>query len=197
MDKAFFITIAIVGITSTAISFIPSEKMHKSIKILLFILILLCLVFQSFYGWKEKTSADKKDFRDALYQDESLRRQFSISEDIKRLRDKENKGLLTDNEYSLYIARYLESIDNTLKFKDGRNIREWITLYYSEVDKIPSFYSLEDWKEAENLIYANMLNEINGQFASRGTFNSGMRPKLLEQFKAERERLLKEKGNIK
>ena len=193
MDKTFFITLAIVGIVSAAISFVPSEKMSRGIKTILFAVIALCLMFQGWYGWKEKKASDLKAFKDALYQDESLRGQVSISKDIKDLKDKEKKGLLTNDDYSLYIARYLESIDHTLKYRDGKNTREWITLYYDEVRRIPSHFSLEDWKEAEKLIYNSMINEINGHFAARGTFDSGMRPKLIETFKTERERVMKSK----
>jgi len=121
----------------------------------------------------------------------------SISQDIKELKDKEKKGLLTGDDYSLYIARYLESIDQTLKFRDGKNTREWITLYYDQVGKIPSYFSLDDWKEAEKLIYSSMVNEINGHFAARGTFDSGMRPKLIETFKTERDRVIKAKESGK
>jgi len=193
MDIIFFITIGAVGIISAAISFIPSKKISKGIKTILFIAIILCLIFQSWYGWNDKKTSDIKAFKDAIYQDESLRGQVSISKDINDLKDKEKKGLLSGDDYSLYIARYLESIDHTLKYRDGKNTREWITSYYEEIGKIPSFFPLGDWKKAENLIYISMLDEINGQFAARGTFDSGMRPKLIETFKAERERAIKAK----
>ena len=193
MDIIFFITVGIVGVISAAISFVPSEKMGRGIKTILFFVIAVCLLFQGWYGWQEKKSSDLKAFKDALYQDESLRGQVSISQDIKELKEKEKKGLLSESDYSLYIARYLESIDQTLKFRDGKNTREWVTTYYDEVSKIPSYFSIADWKEAEKLIYDSMVNEINGHFAARGTFDSGMRPKALEIFKTERERVIKAK----
>lgn len=193
MDIMFFITVAIVGVISAAISFVPSEKMGRGMKTILFFVIALCLLFQGWYGWQEKKSSDLKAFKDALYQDETLRGQVSISQDINDLKSKEKKGLLSESDYSLYIARYLESIDHTLKFRDGKNTREWITSYYDAVGKIPSYFSLEDWKAVEKLIYDSMVNEINGHFASRGTFDSGMRPKALETFKTERERVIKAK----
>ncbi len=197
MGIMFFITVAIVGVISAAISFVPSEKMGRGMKTLLFFVIVLCLLFQGWYGWQEKKSSDLKAFKDALYQNESLRGQVSISQDIKKLKEKEKKGLLSESDYSLYIARYLESIDQTLKFRDGKNTREWVTTYYDEVSKIPSYFSIEDWKEAEKLIYDSMVNEINGHFAARGTFNSGMRPKAVETFKTERERVIKAKESGK
>ena len=193
MDKIFFIIVGVVGVISAINIFVPSEKMTRSIRITLFSVIALCLVFQSWYGWKEKKSSDRKAFKDALYQDESLQGQSSISKDLQELKAKEKKGLLSEAEYPLYIARYLESIDQTLKFRDKKNSREWITLYYDEVNKIPSYFSLADWKESEKLIYSSMVNEINGQFAATGRSDNGRRPKLLEMFKAEHERVIKAK----
>ena len=193
MDKLFFISIAIVGIVSAVISFVPDQKLNIIAKIFLFILIVLCLLFQGWYGWREKKASDYKDFRDELYQDETLRSQTKISKDLEELKEKEKKGLLSGNDYSLYITRYLESIDRTLKYSGGKNRREWVTTYYTEVDKIPDYFTFEEWKDAEKLIYDSMVNEINGHFNMRGTYNSGMRPKLLEIFAKERDRLLKAK----
>jgi len=193
MDKLFFISIAVVGIVSATISFLPEQKLNFGFKLFLFILIVPCLSFQVWYGWKEKKSADYKDFRDELYQDETSRGQTKISSDIKELKEKEKKGLLTDKDYSLYITRYLESIDRTLKYSGGKNRREWVTTYYTEVEKIPDYFNFGEWKDAEKLIYDSMVNGINGHFNMRGTYNSGMRPKLSEIFAIERERLLKAK----
>jgi hypothetical protein len=197
MDKIFFVTVGLVGVISAAISFVPSEKISWPLKIVLFIAIAICLLFQGWYGWQDKNLSNLKAFKDALYQNESLRGQVSISQDIKELKAKEKKGLLSESDHSLYIARYLESIDQTLKFRDGKNTREWVTTYYDEVNKIPQYLSLEDWKESEKLIYNSMVNELNGHFAARGAFDSGMRPKLLETFKIERERVIKAKESGK
>lgn len=193
MDTTFFISIFVVAIISAAISFISENKIGKAIKFCLFFVIVLCLIFQGWYGWKEKRVTDYKDFKNELYQDQTLQGQTKISKDLKELKEKEEKGLLTDDDYSLYITRYLESIDRTLKYSGGKNTREWITTYYTETGKIPSYFSFEEWEDAEKIIYESMVNEINGHFSMRGTFNSGMRPKLLEIFSKERERLLKAK----
>lgn len=193
MSTIFFVSIAIVGILSAANSFIPGNRIPKGTKIFLFVLIAVCLGFQGWYGLKEKEAADDKAYQDALYQDESLRKQESISKNINDLKEKEKKGLLTDNDYSLYISRYLESIDHTLKYQGGKNTREWVTSYYEEIAKIPNFFNFEEWTNSEKLIYDSMINEINGQFAARGTFGGGGRPKLLEIFKQERESLLNAK----
>ncbi|MFA5060498.1 MAG: hypothetical protein WC676_07725 [Candidatus Omnitrophota bacterium] len=193
MELIFFISIVIVGVITTVISFIPSKKMLKGIKITLFVVIILCLIFQAWYGWNDKKASHVKDLKDAWYQDESLRGQALISDDIRQLKDKEKKGLLSGDDYLLYIARYLESIDQTLKFRDGKNTWEWITAYYNEVSKIPSYFSLADWKEAEKLIYGSMVNEIDDHFAARGRSGGGVRPKVLEIFKTERERTIKAK----
>ena len=116
-----------------------------------------------------------------------------INQKLDALKEKERKGLLEGSDYSLYIVRYLESIDHTLKFKDGKNTREWLIVYYKAVRDIPDYFSPQEWKESEKLIYENMLQEIDGHFNMRGTFDSGMHKKLLEMFKNERDRLIKAK----
>jgi len=184
MDILYFISLVIVAIISV-------RELRKNKKF--FILIVICLVFQGWYGYKEKISGKFKDFRNALYQDEILKKQGEISKDIREMKEKEKKGLLTDSDYSLYIVRYLESIDHTLKYAGGKDIREWITTYYDAVDKIPDYFTPQEWKESEKLIYESMLEEITGHFSMRGTLRSGMSAKLFEAFKSERERLLKAK----
>ena len=192
MGIVFFITIVSVGIMTAAISFVDSEKMSKGIKIFLFAGIILCLIFQGWYGWNEKEATDRKDSKDNSFQNESLRGQDAIQCDIRELKEKEKKGLLTGADHSLYIARYLESIDHTLRFGDGRNTSEWVTLYYDEVEKIPSFFSLEDWKKAEKLIYTSIRDEISGYFAARNR-TGPVRLKVIEVFNEERNRVVKSK----
>lgn len=122
--------------------------------------------------------------------DEQMRMTLQGLEDLK---EKEKKGLLKDSDYTLYIVRYLESIDHTLKFKGGKDTREWLTTYYEAVERIPSYFNPQEWRESEKLIYESMVNEIGGHFNMRGTFGSGMHKELLEIFKNERVRLIQAK----
>lgn len=193
MDRLFYGSLFIIGFISISLALLPERKLRKCFKISLLFIVVLCLGFQGWYGFKEKRIADYKDLKDELYKDETLRRDAEILRNINELKEKEKKGILTDNDYSLYIVRYLESIDHTLKYADGKNTREWITTYYDAVNKIPDYFTPQEWKESEKLIYESMMGEITSYFSMRGTLKSGISAKLFETFKRERNRLLKAK----
>jgi hypothetical protein len=195
MDKLFYISIAIVAILSTISNFYQ-HKFARRIKNGVIIAIFLCLGFQVFYGIREKKAADNKAVSDEMYQDRSIRNLADISRDVnelKELEEKKEKGLLTNNDYIRYVVLYLESIDRTLKFKDNVNVRSWITVYYEEVEKTPSFYNFQEWTNRELMINRSILGAINSDFSARGLYNSGMRTSVIESFQEERERLLNAK----
>ena len=88
------------------------------------------------------------------------------------------------------IRKVLERIDTNLTRLGAKSTRQWIGTYYNAINKIPDCFGAEEWEETEDIIYASMVEEINGDFSARGMFQSGMRKKLLELFKKEREKLL-------
>lgn len=191
MDSFYYISLLVVGVVTMLIRFVPETKFKTVYKNLSFILIVICLIFQFCYGLREKRKADYKDRRNEFTQDELSRKQTEISENIEELKEKEKKGLLTDTEYSRYIAYHLENINLTLRRNGWKNVREWVMTYYDEVNKIPSYFSLNDWKESEKFIYESFIDEINGNFNSRNMYNG--RLKVLETFNKERDRLLASK----
>lgn len=190
MDKIFFGSLTVVGIIGALLALIPEQKLKKGVKITLFIGILMCLVFQGYYGLSEKKKEDYRNFLEGLYQDAMLRKTNQLSEDFREFKEKEKKGTLTSDDYNRYIVHYLEMINLTLKRFDWKNTREWVTTYYDEVDKIPSYFTLQEWKESEKFIYNSMIKEINGNFASRNIYNSSIRQGVLKTFNTERKRLL-------
>jgi hypothetical protein len=113
---------------------------------------------------------------------------FETSEDIKVLKEKEKKGLLTDAEYGRYIAHYLENIDLSIKSFRWKNTHELVTAYYDEISRIPPYFTPEEWKESEKFIYNSFVDEIEGNFSSRNMYNSGIRLKVLENFNKEHTR---------
>ena len=115
------------------------------------------------------------------------------------MKQKEQKGLFTEADYGRYIALHLENINLSLRRLNSKNMRERITTYYEEVNKIPVYFNSQEWKESEKFIYDSMLDEINGDFNSRNMFDSGLRTKALEIFNKERNRLIqaKERGLTK
>ena len=193
MDIFYYISLALVGIITFAVSFIPEKKFKKSYKKLSFWLVVIFLFFQGWYGYQEKKKTDYNDSRNQFTQDQIFTRQNEISENIKDLKEKDKKGLLTDAEYGRYIAYYLENIDLSIKRFGWKNMREWVTVYYDEVGKIPAYFTLEEWRSGEKFIYDSFVDEINGNFSSRNMYDSGIRLKVLESFKKERERLLSAK----
>lgn len=190
MDIFYYISLFIVGIVTALVSFVPEKKFKRNYKKLSFIIILICLGFQSWYGLQEKKKSDNKNFRDELTQEQLSRKQTDISKNIEELKEKDKKGILTDAEYGRYIAYHLENINLTLERSKWNNMREWVTTYYDEVGKIPSYFTPEEWKEAEKFIYNAFIEEINGNFSSRNIYDSGIRLKVLDMFAKEHNRLL-------
>lgn len=193
MDIYYYISLAAVGIITALVSFIPEKKFKKRYKKLSFIAILICLAFQSWYGFQEKRKADYKESRNEFTQEQLSRKQAEISDNIEDLKKKDKKGLLTDAEYGRYIAYHLENINLTLERAGWKNMREWVAAYYEETNKIPSYFTPEEWKESEKFVYDSFIEEINGNFSSRNMYDSGIRLKVLEIFNKERNRLLSAK----
>ena len=150
-------------------------------------------MFQGWYFYKDKQEESYKDRRDAYYQSENLRKQDKISNDIDEMKQKEQKGLFTEADYGRYIALHLENINLSLRRLSSRNMRERVTAYYDETNKIPAYFNPQEWKEGEKFIYDSMIEEINGDFNSRNMFDSGLRTKALEIFNKERNRLIQAK----
>ncbi len=102
---------------------------------------------------------------DKQYQKEILKMGIGISKNLDEIKEKMSDKLLTD--------------------------KDWITIYYNTVEKIPVYFTPKEWKDSERLLYEHLLEEINGQFSMRGT--EGSRISTIENFKKERNKLLQAK----
>lgn len=190
MKIVYFIAAFYLGILGILALFLELNKLNWFWKLALGLFAIVAIVLTIAYRHIEKKIDDWQR------QNSEMRAEHQaqvINQKLDALKEKEKKGLLEDSDYSLYIVRYLESIDHTLKFKGGKNTREWVATYYKAIQDIPTNFNQQEWRDAEKLIYENMLEEIDGHFNIRGTFNSGMHKKLLEIFKNERDRLIKAK----
>ncbi len=190
MDIIFFISIGVVGIISILVGFLPQKKLSKRLKMLFLGVTIVCLAYQGVYGLKEKRMSDYKSYKSEVYQSDILRRQGELSDNMKELKEKGKKGILTEADYGQYICNYLESIDLSLKRFGWKHSRERVIDYYEEIAKIPDYFTFQEWKESENFIYNSMVDEINNNFSARNIYNSGIRIKALENFKKERDRLI-------
>jgi len=187
-DNVFFISIVVVGIISIVVGFFPQKKLY--LKILFLAVTAACLIYQGFYGFKEKRISDYKSRKTDLYQNDISMRQSDISDNIKELKEKNKKGVLTEADYGQYICNYLESIDLSLKRLGWKHSRERIIDYYEEIAKIPDYFTFQEWSESEGFIYNSMVDEINNNFSARKMYDHGIRTKVLESFKKERDRLI-------
>jgi len=93
------------------------------------------------------------------------------------------------------LRKGLEQIEQHLVSLMGKTTREWITTYYDAIERIPDSFIPEQWKDTEKIIYDSLVEEVNGEFTARGVFQSGMRIKLLEILKKERDKLLETRKN--
>ncbi|MDD5045114.1 MAG: hypothetical protein PHH69_03720 [Candidatus Omnitrophica bacterium] len=194
MKFIYYFAALYLGLLGIGAFFVELNKWNWYLKLALGLVagvaVILTFAYQMF---EKKVDEVKREYSEMRAEN----RTREIKKGIEELKEKEKKGLLTPADYSLYISRYLESIDNTLKYQEGKNDRELVTTYYEEVSKIPSYFSIKEWEESEKFIYDSMVNEINNQFAFRGTFDSGVRIQLLGIFEKERKRLIeaKERGS--
>jgi len=66
-----------------------------------------------------------------------------ISKKIEELKEKDKKSLFTETDYFRYIVYQLEQVNLSLMRQEGKNMREWMTTYYKEVGKIPSYPEIQ------------------------------------------------------
>lgn len=93
------------------------------------------------------------------------------------------------------LRKVLEQIEQHLVRLMGKTTRQWITTYYDAIKRIPDSFIPEQWKDTEKIIYDSLVEEVNGEFTARGMYQSGMRTKLLDILKKEREKLLETRKN--
>ncbi len=116
-----------------------------------------------------------------------------ISHKLDDLKEKEKKGLFTNGDYLNRISLQLEELNINIQSQGNLVRPQYLTSYFNELAKIPDFYTWEEWKETENVLYQHILTGINGHFNARGVYNSGMRTALIDEFNKERDKYIKAK----
>ncbi|MBL8012653.1 MAG: hypothetical protein JNN05_02280 [Candidatus Omnitrophica bacterium] len=187
----YYISSFYLGILATIALGVDLTKLHWFWKLTLGLLALIALVLSIAYQHIEK----KIDERNKMMTEfRSEQRAREITQKIDELDAKEKKGLFSDKDYLSRISLELESLNITLKNQGNLIKEQYLTSYFNEIASIPSFYNWEEWSSTEGILFQRVLDHINGHFAARGTFHSGMREALITQFKQEREKLLKAKA---
>lgn len=187
MNILFYLAFGYITLVGCLSVFLEPSKIHPLLKVLMIASSMLVVIILIRYQVVEKK---QKEYTDYIA---SMERQ-GIQKEIKSLKAKEKKGLLENSDYLRYISLRLEELSHSLRSIGRAHRRDFILDYFTDVAKIPTYFNFEEWKETEAMIYQKAVNYINADFSARGIANSGMRIKLLEDFKKEREKLVKAKG---
>jgi len=163
---------------------------NRFIKWGLLVVAICFLSFNLYYNCLEKKS---ELISEQLFQNRTEEKLNKVNEKMDELDKKEEKGPLDDIDYLRYISLNLEKLNINMNMIRRTYKRDFILDYFIDVAKIPDYFNLDEWKETETMIYRRTTDSINGDFNSRGMFDSGLYKKLMEDFKKEREKLIKAK----
>jgi len=132
---------------------------------------------------QEEESFDRREMKSGI---NSLSNQQRIEETEKR------ENLKTTKDYLRYGMMQIDDINHNLRViaRNSSIYRNFLLLYFEQVEKIPHFFNQNEWESSESEIYNSLVNKINDDFESRGLFKSGLREKQLDLLKNERGRLL-------
>lgn len=132
---------------------------------------------------QEEEVFDRQEIKSGV---NSLSNQQRIEETEKR------ENLKTTKDYLRYGMMQVDDINHNLRIiaRNSSIYHNFILLYFEQVEKIPCFFSQNEWEDTELEIYDSMVNRINEYFNLAGMFESSARKKQLEILKKEREKLL-------
>ncbi|PIQ90211.1 MAG: hypothetical protein COV71_05835 [Candidatus Omnitrophica bacterium CG11_big_fil_rev_8_21_14_0_20_41_12] len=190
MKVIYYSSIFYLGAFAIVVAFPFFTRWHWLIKLAVALLAFVALILSIAYQHLEKKT-EELDKRIAEMRDEQ--RTQVISKKLDDLKEKEKKGLFTDKDYLNRIALQLEELTINIESQSKLVRQQYLTAYFDEVAKIPAFYTWEEWKETEGILYSRILNGINGIFNLRGMFSSSERVALIDEFNKERDKYLKAK----
>jgi len=132
---------------------------------------------------QEEEFFDRQEIKSGV---NSLSNQQRIQEIEKR------ENLKTTKDYLRYGMMQVDDINHNLRIiaRNSSIYHNFILLYFEQIEKIPCFFSQDEWEDSESGIYNSMVNRLNRYFNLGGAFRSSVREKELEALKKEREKLL-------
>ena len=164
------------------------------LKVILAILAIVSCIYSISYQQTEKKKEEiKQENRYGQSEIAANYRAQSLKEKIDESKEKEKSGLFQNSDYLNRICYYLEQLNLIIRNKGNMAQEQFLISYFNQVDKIPTFYTWEEWKETESVIFNHMLQELEGHFSSRGTYGGGAQKALCDEFIKERGRYLKAK----
>ena len=169
--------------------FVDYKKINKWLKLTLILLIILGNVFSIYQQEKERREDQAVQ---SWYAQANAQGLGSVSQAIEDLKPKDNPFKMEENETaSMFLDRNFLRLKDVLGTDNMVGKDQYLTIYFDEASKIPSFYTLEEWKETENILYTNMIGQIDGYFASRG--NPTMAKVAEKEFSQERQKCVNAK----
>jgi hypothetical protein len=169
--------------------FIDYKSINKWLKCILILLIILGNAFSIYQQEKERREDQAaKDW----YAQANAAGLGSVSEAIANLKGKDDPLKMNNFETgTMFLDRNFLRLRDVFGTDNMVSKDQYLTIYFDEVNKIPNFYTMEEWEETENLIYTNMIGQIDSYFAVHG--NSSMAKFAEKEFSQERSKLIKAK----
>lgn len=190
MRCVYYIATIYLGALGITALFLEFNKWHWFWKLTAGFLASMAVILSLAYQHIEK-KADERDKQISDFRSEQ--RTQVINQKLDALNEKEKRGLFTDKDFLSRIGLELEKLNINIKSQENLIRPQYLTAYFNEAAKIPDFYTWEEWKETEAVLYQRILSSINGNFNARGVYNSGMRVALIDEFNKEREKYIKAK----
>ncbi|MFH1422958.1 MAG: hypothetical protein ABIH42_09645 [Planctomycetota bacterium] len=121
---------------------------------------------------------------------EDLRAQ-EMGKAFRYSKEKTEPGLMNDSQET--PTRFFDMNYSRIKSLFQGDKEYYLTIYFSEVSRIPDFYNLEEWKGTESILFNHLYNQLKADYSRRGT-----NFELIEkEFTNERQKCLKAKERQK
>ncbi len=190
MKIVYFITAIYLGVLGVAALFLELNKLNwfwkLALGLLAFVSIVLTLAYQHIEKKIDEWEKQKAEMR-SEYQTQVLNKK------LDDLKEKEKKGIFSETDYLNRISLELEQLNLNMRINEKILKRQYLTMYFDEAGKIPNFYTWEEWKETESVLFRRISQALDGFFNNRGMFDSSIKKAIDEEFKKERDKYIKAK----
>lgn len=176
------------GLFALTAIFYNYTKYRLRIKIVLFLIIGGCLLFLFTHEEQKKAIERKERQYEAM---QAHRERKELDKQLKDVKDKLESGGGELADYLRYISLHFDKLNMEISSFRLLFRKDFILDYFTDVDKIPAYFNLEEWKEAEKRIYHRNVQRIKGDFSARNMFSRV--DSSLQELKEAREKLVQAK----
>ena len=165
------------------------KKRRLFLKVILIVIAVLSASYSYFYQTLESRIEKARQRYSEIQQQQHLQ---NINKKLEKYNEKEGRGALAYQDYLPTICLYLDKLNVNISLLRKKMAKErYFTIYFIEVEKIPDFYSWEEWEETENILFKCLLEEIEGYFS-----REHIRKAKIKEFMEEREKYIKAKKRV-